>query len=269
MQTSQNDRFDYRHLLLGELELRKRKNKSFSLRAFANHLQVSPAYLSQIFSHKRNLSEETGLQMAKKLRWPAQKRKLFCSLIKYQRAEGPDAKAEALSEVQDFSELDFIELQNDQFQLIAEWFHFAIVELTDTKGFQSDPRWIARRLGITPQQAEEAIDRLVRVGILDRKAEKLTKPKAHYRIGDVPSEAIRAFHNHNLKAAQTALARQNFQTRDFSGTTVAVDLERLPEIKELIRDFRKRLSNFCSQSPQPQAVYQLSVQFFRLDREMK
>jgi uncharacterized protein (TIGR02147 family) len=265
---SPESRLDYRLILLKEFEQRKQRNPAFSLRAFAKKLEVSPAYLSQIFSRKRNLSLNAGSEFARKLRWTAQRRKLFCSLIEYQRAQGPEAKQEALSQIQNLSELDFMELQRDEFQLISEWYHFAIAELTETTSFRSDPKWIARRLKITPEQAQEATERLLRIQILKEVDGRLQKSTGHYRIqNSVSPAAMQAFHSHHLKSAQTALDRQSSEVRDFSGTTVAVDLAKLPEIKDLIRDFRKQLNQLCSQNSKPQAVYQLSVQFFRLDKE--
>lgn len=40
------------------------------------------------------------------------------------------------------------QLSMDQFAIIADWYHFAILNLINTPGFKSDISWIAKRLGL-------------------------------------------------------------------------------------------------------------------------
>ncbi len=258
---------DYRFLLFNEFEQRRQKNSRYSIRGFAQALDLSAAYLSLVFSEKRDLTRKTAVEILEKLKWPKQRKKLFLALLDYERAPSKQIKETILSEIDSWSELNFLELNQDQFQYLSEPYHFAIVELSEMTGFRNDPTWIAKRLGITKAEVTEAIGRLLRMSILKIKNSKLSKDKTHYRIRDAPSEAIRNFHKSNLKAAQLALEQQSFDRRDFSGTSVAIDLKNLPEIKELIRDFRGKLSRYCANVTDKDAVYQLSVQFFRLDKE--
>lgn len=264
--TSYN-KLDYRFLLMKELEQRQQKNAAYSLRAFARTLDISPAYISQIFSGKRVLSETAATFISQKLRWPAKRKKLFLTLLQYQKAPNQEAKDVISSQIQDLAELDFIELKQDQFQTVADWYHFAIVELSDLEEFRPEPKWVARRLGLSIDEATAALLRLVRVGLLKEKEGRLKRSSQHHRIQDVPSQAIRAFHLSHLRAAEKALLTQSFESRDFSGTCVSISLENLPEIKELIRDFRSKINQYCSANTAPNAVYHLAVQFFRLDQE--
>lgn len=264
----ENEELDYRLFLKHELEIRRRKNPAYSLRSLSRKLDVSAAYLSQIFSGKRVLSESTGFAFAQKLNWPAKRRKLFQNLILYRRAKKIEVKKAILANIRDLSELKFLELAHDEFRLISEWFHFAILELSIVRGFRWDPAWIARRLSISKDQVNSAIERLKRVGLLVEKNGKLVRQNSTYRIRDIQSEAIRLFHAQNLKKAQLALNQQEFADRDFSGTTLAINRDSLPELKSMIRDFRNQLNHFCEQNRTPDSVYQLSIQLFRLDLEL-
>lgn len=261
------DKTDYRFLLFNEFERRRQKNSRYSIRGFAASLGVSNAYLSLVFSGKRELTKNSAVNFLDKLKWPRPRAKLFLALIEYQRAPTPELKEQAFSEIQDLEELDFLELGQDEFRYLSEPHHFALAELSVVKGFRNNPTWIAKRLGITKQQAVEALGRLSRLKIFNDEKGQLTKKKVHYRIKDGSSEAIRSFHLSNLKAAQTALKMQGFENRDFSGLTIAINKKKLPEIKELIRNFRSRLNSYSSSMSDKDAVYQLSVQFFRLDKE--
>ena len=63
---------------------------------FAKFLGVSPAYISQIFSQKRVLSDERAKDFSKKFKWPSKKRKLFLALIQYERSKDLQVKQDFL-----------------------------------------------------------------------------------------------------------------------------------------------------------------------------
>ena len=261
------DKVNYRYLISHELKTRVQKNPSYSLRAFAKFLEVSPAYLSQIFAQKRILSDERAKDFAKKLKWPSKKRKLFLALIQYEKSKDLQVKQDFLEQIEDLSELDFIELQEDQFQLISEGYHYSIIELTNLKAVRSDPKWIADRLGITLSQAESGVQRLLRLGLLKQEGGSLRKAMPNYRIDGIPSYAIRAFHKEKLQLAEEALEKQSLLDRDFAGVTLSIGRKDVAQIREISRKFIEKLMKFSDKVESPDAVYHLSTQFFRLDKE--
>lgn len=262
-----DSKYDYRFLLIKELQKRQQKNPAYSLRAFAQMLNLSPAYVSQLFSGKRILSESKVSTLSQKLKWTAKRKKLFLALLRYQKTANAEEKEFILEQIQDLSDLEFMELKQDQFQVIADWHHFALVELSDLKSFNANPKWIARKLGISVAESEAALQRLLRLGLLQEKEGQLQRATPFHRIQDVPSQAIVSFHQSHLLAAQKALREQSFDTRDFSGTTVSIPVQNIPHVKEMIREFRNKLNQYCSLQQNPDAVYQLAVQFFRLDKD--
>ncbi len=144
-------------LLVAELEVRKKRNPQYSLRAFALSLGVSPAQLSQIISGRRNITIK--------------------SLQKISQGLGL-APSEVENYLKDWSlqKLDFQHedpkvrnkknLLDDEFKLISEWYHFAILSLVKLRGASTQPEWIAAKLGISERVAEEAVRRLQRLKIL-------------------------------------------------------------------------------------------------------
>ena len=46
-------------------------------------------------------------------------------------------------------------------------YHYAILELVRLKEFRPDSRWIARMLGITTDEVNIALNRLIRLGLLE------------------------------------------------------------------------------------------------------
>ncbi len=260
---------NYKYLISHELKIRVQKNPSYSLRAFAKFLEVSPAYISQIFSQKRILSDERAKDFSKKFKWPAKKRKLFLALIQYEKTKDPQVKQDFLEQIEDLLELEFIELQEDQFQLISEGYHYSIIELTNIKDFRADPKWVAERLGITLFQAESGMQRLLRLGLLKHESGSLRKSMPNYRIDGIPSIAIRAFHKEKLRLAEEALETQSLLERDFAGVTLSIRRKDVAHVRELSRNFIEKLMKLSDKVESPDSVYHLSTQFFRLDKEFK
>ncbi len=261
----------FRHLLREELVERCKRNPAYSARALARDLNLSPAFLSQLLSGSRRLSEEKSHEISRALAWPSQKGRVFTVLVRYENAKTPEAKEGILRELRglpgaQLSKHEFADLSLDYFRVISEWQHIAIAELSRVEGFRPDPRWIAQKLGIRATDADDALARLKRVGMLiDDGKGGLRKASPSVRVRDVPSEFIRAFHRQMIEKAKAALDGQDPSERDISGTTLAIDPALLPEARDLIRAFRWQLMELL-ESGRKCSVYQLSIQLFRLDR---
>ena len=52
------------------------------------------------------------------------------------------------------------------FKIISDWYHYAILELTELKEFESDINWISQRLGISKIEAHMGIKRLKNIGLM-------------------------------------------------------------------------------------------------------
>lgn len=258
---------DYRSILREEFAARRIRNQRYSARAFSRDLGVSPGFLSQVLHGRKALNEERALKIADRLMWGKDKRKAFTILVRSEAARDPKAKARIQEELNPdiHKPIDFRDLDADAFRVISDWYHFAIVELAKTDVFRLDAAWVAKRLSITADQATKSIERLERLGLVER-SDSILKPAAHYKMRDVPSTAIRSFHCQMLKKADSALRQQSFDQRDFSGITMAIDPTRIPEAKERLRQFRRELMTYL-EGGKKTAVYHLGMQLFRLDEE--
>ncbi len=265
---SQVDHLNYRRMLQRELEQRRFKNKAYSLRAFAANLDVSAPFLSQVISGKKHLSIDRAHGVMKKVKWPHRQKKLFLNLVQMENSKNTDAKNLSAKHARALSEVDFLDLQHDRFQLVSEWHHFALVELTQIKGFREDAAWISQKVGIPAQMVMPSIERLLRTGLLKRENGKLQKPHT-YGIGAIPSQAIQKFHRDHLEKATKALNSQIFQARDFTGQTLAINKKKLAEVKELIWEFQNKISQYYTDETDSDSVYHLAVQFYRLDQDRK
>lgn len=240
-------------LLKNELEERKKKNSRYSLRAFAQSLGISAAQLSQLLSGKRNLTPEVLRQIAEALHLsPEEERSLLTQMFLGEQGSRSEAKQKR-------------QLEEDEFRLISDWYHYAILSLGKVRGAKADPFWIADRLGISPTEAREALARLRRLEILDE-GKTLKQKSAPLNISSkVPSRAIQAYHRRILGMAMDKMADVPVEKRDYSAMTFAADPTKIPQARKMVEDFQDRLADFL-QTPNSKEVFILACQLFSLER---
>lgn len=239
-----------RHWLASEFRRRKEANPAFSLRAFAKQLDVPPGRLSELLSGKRRLNTRLASRFG-------------------QRLGISPAKVKALSMPNERADQDHALMEEDTFQVIADWEHIALLSLVETEGFRNDARWIARRLGVSPVEARDSMERLLRVGLLAKDGAKLVKTSAELRTtNEVQSASLRKSHRQTLAQATEALDNVPIAERDITSITMAIDPAKLPLAKELIRDFRYRLSALL-EGGKKKEVYNLNVQLVPVTKKEK
>ena len=250
---------------------RRERNSSYSIRAFARDLELSQPFLSQIISGKRKLASDRAERISAKLGLRAQERRLFVNLARLETAKIPEAKTALRAEVARLKPgaSRFSELTQMEFEAVADWVCFAILELTAVKGFRADAKWLSRRLGIPESTAHDTLERVKRVGLLIEKSGRWVKAKNDYIFAGISSRAIRRHHHQSLDLAHQALEQQKLDEREFFTVTIPTD-------PRLLKTAKKRIARFCEDFTEemeacedPTSVYKLSVQYYRLDKGEK
>jgi uncharacterized protein (TIGR02147 family) len=161
-------------------------------------------------------------------------------------------------------------MELDQFSVIADWYHSAILELIAVKGFRSDARWIAKRLGITVSEANTAIERLLNLEMLKRKksGKLVNAVGSQTTLTKTPhtSQAQRRLQKQVLEMALSALEEIPVEKRSQTSVTMAINKKRLPEALEYIRRFRRDLSQFLEQDLDKDEVYHLGISLYPVTR---
>jgi len=245
--------------LLKHYAERKRKNPAYSVRSFARGLKVSAATLSQLMSGKRPLGQDTARRLADAFMLSPQERDwLFASTVK----GNPSRKKVSEEE----KEHNFFSIEEEEFQLISNWQHFAILALANVEDNRAESSWISKRLGISKMEAKEAFQRLIRLNVIElveggfrRTHRKMTTTH------DVPSAAIRKYHFSNLDLAKKSLETHSVENRDFTSVTLAFNREDMKEAKKMIKSFRRRFWNRM-EGKNCEEAYMLAIQFFPLNR---
>jgi uncharacterized protein (TIGR02147 family) len=262
---------DYVSILRSRLEDRCRANPRYSLRAFARDLGLAPSRVSEILNRKQGLSEPSARIISQKLGFSIREADYFASLVLASDARSRKHRQRAMEELRNFTNAQPVHtLDMEAFQVISDWYHFAILELVQMPKCRHEAVWIARKLGISRFEAESAIQRLLKLELL--RVENGQFIPTHNEVttsNGVPSEAIRRFSRQILSKASESIDLQTVDERDLSTLTVGIDPALMPKFKEMIRKFRREFNalaveSAAKQKTRPSEVYSLAVQFFRL-----
>ena len=247
-------------LLKTELGQRQERNSAYSLRAFARDLGTSAAVVSMIMQGKRAVTMDKAISYADRLKLSSEKRQMLLKAVTedlHVRVDPTIRRTRAMEE-----QMSYVQIQMDQFSIISDWWHFGLMNLVKLKNFKSDVTWMSDRLGITPKDCSEALERLQRLGLMDcqdgkwiRTARPLETPT------DVPSEVIRSFHRQNIRRALASIDDVEVEDRDITSIMIPTDKAKLAEAKRRIRLFRKEMAAFLGEV-ECDEVYSLNIQLF-------
>jgi uncharacterized protein (TIGR02147 family) len=253
---------DFRVYLQNELIERTRRNPKYSLRAFAKFLGAQPGFVSKILLGQRSVTLTTikrfGLRLGLN---PREIDSFETALIdlKAQKKNGVASLSEGLAE-------NYKNLAMDHFQIISDWYHFAILQLTAIEHFQPNSKWISKALGITTSEVNAAIERLQRLELLEITDsgewivhEGLQTTTLNHEFS---TAAFRKLQKQILEMAILSLENEPIERRNQTAMTMAIDSSRLPKAIEMITQFRRSLSRFLESGEKKDHVYHLSVSLY-------
>lgn len=247
----------FRARLQAELARRCADNPRYSLRAFARDLGIDHSSLSQLLRGKRRLTERLVRELGERLGLPAAELE-GCVAGELRRLGAADGAEARLERVRDLTE--------DALAVVTSPEHHALLELLRLDSFRPDVRWIARVLGIEPDEVNVALQRLVRLGMLELRGERWVDLSGDVTtvLEGVAYEAVRRLSESvRRRAIEDGLAGPPAE-REYSATTLAVDRADVPEALERIARFRRELVELLARGRAKDAVYQLELAFLPL-----
>ena len=256
---------DSRHYLKFEFDARKKRRPHYSLRAFARDLELSPSALSEYLNGKLTFSEERVLQVAKKIQLKSIQKEHWLDLIKMESSSSQADREVAAVKVRARSSTEKGSIALNLFQVVSDWYHYALLELIDIDSKYQEYKAAAKALGLDVKTVKESWERLIQVGLAEKvdgvyKAATL----ATFAGEDVPSAALRNFHAGLLSKALVAQEEQPIGQKQFVSVIFSFNKEDLNAIKDELYNFQVDLTNRYSQKKNKNSVYCLSTQLFNL-----
>ncbi len=264
---------DYRSYLKSILIERSKSNPNYSLRAFSRDIGISAALLSQIFTGARSISNRIAYTISNKLNHSESEQEFFCTLVSLEKETNPELREIFLRKLKTLRPKTTIHDSSiDSFQLMAEWYHSAILELTNISEFSLAPVAIAQKLDISPLEATEALERLERLMLLEKNTHgQYQKTKRHIQFkSEHANDALRKYHKQMLEKAIVSLTEQSPSEKNVGSETFAISKDQLKEARELTENYFNQMIRLSQKGKKPKTdVYHLGVQFFNLTTQKR
>lgn len=236
------------HELIHQWSAIKSKNPSYSLRAFSKKLDIPHSALSEIMNGKRRLTQKMGERVLMALNLD------------------PDKKEQLLRSMTEKSSYSTLELQC--FQALAHWEYLAVLGLFKLKDFQSNTKWMSKRLGVSSKRIESVLNTLVATGLVkeDIKGNLKRSPSINLNTpSQIKDKGLRQFTIESLEKAIESLRQDKVEDRDFSTVSLTINKKDLPKAKKMLEEFRYKFDQEIESVP-GEELYKLVLGFYPVSR---
>jgi hypothetical protein len=145
----------FRQRLNVEFATRRKANRRYSLRAFAIFLEIDHSTLSKVMGGGRRATVRQIRTMAQKLGLSAEETTVLLAA-----EHVPDVSTEQ-------RQMWMRHWTAEAMAVVSGRVHWQIVRLCRHPGFRTDCRWIARQTGVSVDEVNLALTRLLRLGLID------------------------------------------------------------------------------------------------------
>ncbi len=231
-------------LLREEFIRRKNKNASYSLRSFAQNLKIDQSLLSKILSGKKKVSAQ------------------FSTELLLKAGVAPELIQAGIEE------LGYKSVIDDEFRFLSNWIPFAILELAKVKEFQPERDWMAKRLGVHPEEVTDALVTLERMGYIEKidNGILVKKPTNTWSNTKQTSLARKNLQKRYAEMSVEAIDKYSFDEREHGSLTVAISKSKLPIIKDMMKKFRQELGQVLQAEGELEEVYQITMAAFPISK---
>jgi uncharacterized protein (TIGR02147 family) len=266
----QMENVTYKTILEEELSFRIKENSSYSLRAFARDIGISPSQLSDVLKSKTGLSSKKALSIANNLSFSSKECEMFKALVEVEHGRSSKIIEEAKKIIEAIKyDSDFKGLSFDGFKLISDWEYFAILSTMELDDYDGSVQFISQTLGLELSSVEECIKRLLKLDLIDLQGGKFIATGEMFGTSnDIESSALKRFHKQHLKKSLNAIDNVPVELRDITTMTMAIDINKIQDAKKLITKFRRELSQFLEADSKTD-VYNINIQLIPLKEKVE
>lgn len=245
-----------------EHELRRTRRQSYSMRAFARDLSVSPSSLNDFLKGRVGMSPSRIESIAEKLKWSEMRKEHFTDLVRAKFDKDPGVRRASFMKMKSRLKDSSYGLSVDSFKVISDWYHLVIRELCDVKDGMTISR-VAEELSLSPLTAGKAIRRLIKLDLLKETEKGLKSTEFGSHFGDeAPSEAIVEFHTQILELAQKAMREIPFEDRESHSLIFSVPKAKLPKMHAELKTAILQIANKYAHGANMDTIQALSLQVF-------
>lgn len=252
--------------------LKKRTNQHLSIRGWAQKLGMkSHSQLHQMLYGTRAIPKKYIPKIVQNLSLNRKESDYFEMLLDIKSAKSNDEKVfyyEKIKSIKNHERLVFEEI--DAIEMIRNPLNYFILEILGGRKNLSVSE-LKERLQFEYSNIEikRSLETLLRLKLLieaERGHYKKSKNN-FYTKNDIPSEAIKEHHRSLADLAKRAIDQQGVDKREFSSTTMNIDVKRIAEIKTFLRAFREKfISEFATVNTKSVETYQFNMNLFAITK---
>ena len=265
----------YREFMNAIIKQTKEQVSRYSMEAFAKDCGFeNPRLMQAILQGERNLSLNKGEVLARSLKLVGQRRLYFLTLIEYCNAKDP---------VETSTHFQLL-LQRKQKLLpkgktrsmliyLSDWIYPVIREMIQFDPKNADPQTLCENMyyKVNPRQAQEAVQLLLQLGLLEDKNGKLQATSEQiFPTREIINHASVAYHQKSSEKMSASILEVPSKLAEFNTAVVTVDQDRIPWLRGKMHELLSELFDLDSEkSEKEQAVVQVQLNFLQVSKQKK
>ncbi len=259
---------DPRQFLLDYLSSRQINDDSFSIRKWAKEMELSShTHLVLLLQGKRKLRKKHLEFLNRSLKLDQNQFAFFESIADYQNAKTIDERqllSKQIASLRPESDFNIVELE--EFEVISNWSYMTILASTQLNDYDGTEAYICKKLKnhMSLVEVRSAITRLMNLNLLAWNEDGKLYPTSN-RVtsrNDILDEGVRKYHKQVSDLAKRALDEVDLEQREFQSFTMAVAEDKVSLAKDMVREFRSKLSSAVSGDGDN--IYITNLQFFKV-----
>lgn len=232
-----------------ELKTRLERRPHYSMRAFARDIGISPSSLVEFLSEKTGFSTARAHDVALRLKLNPDEKEHFIDLVEAKYSRFVEKRKKAKQRIQLRKKSGTGRLGVDEFLVISDWYHLAMVELIDMDSAYCSPSRLAKALGLDLETATQGLKRLKKLNLVTKSGDSgqwVASDDWTVLGGESPSEAVRNFHQQILELSQSALEHQGMEKRTSLSGLMSIDKSKRKTFQnELQKVFTQIAAKYC------------------------
>lgn len=236
-------------------------------------LNLDHSFIVKILMGKRHIKESLIPDLVALCKLEGNEAEYFETLVYFTKARS-DAQIKLYFEkLLSLKSVTHYNIHESQFEYFNKWYYAAVRSAVEYFDFSVDYKSLAQHMNpkITQKQAKESIALLQNLKLIEKDEEGVYKlTKNHLTTSEKwKNIAIRDYQRDVIAMSADSIARDHKDIRDISTITMAIEADKLPLFKTMLKEFREAVINQVDEMATPDSVYQLNLQMIPLTKDSK
>ncbi|MBK9577881.1 MAG: TIGR02147 family protein [Fibrobacterota bacterium] len=262
------DYSDYRDLLCAAFDRHKSADPQFSYKMLAEALGMDTAGTFRVLHKERHLPARSVSRAIDFLGLSGRAAEYFVLMNSYARERGRGARQAILDKANELRDVPRRRLEDQELSFFRDWWMVAVRCAVEVLEGRANPEEIARRIvpAVEPEAIRQAIQVMLDLGIAKKsQGERLRFVDKHLTADAAEGRAaVAQFQRKILEMAGESVHRFPREGRDISTLTLTVDEAAFQDVREILRDCRRRIQQRVGEAETPDRVLQVAIAIFPL-----